>query len=305
MNNSAAFYIVGDDPHLVSRELHKLLEEAAPLAVDEFDSDANPGDIVQALGTPALFGDARTVLVRGVDAMAADSQKVLAQYLESPSPDNTLVMIAVRSVPRLTAAVKAVGRVIEAAKGRRSDLMNWLAVESKAKQVRLTSEGMGALIDCMGESTGALAGALDELALAHAPGTRLGKKEVARQFQHRPEAKLFGFVDSVAERRRGQALDALGRLTAQGEPSQMLLWNLNRHFRMMLLSQGDSAASAARRLGIPPWRAEKLVRQSRGFPQEALIRAYTVLAEADRKLKTSHEPEGLTLERAVVSICSQ
>ena len=53
----------------------------------------------------------------------------------------------------------------------------------------------------------------------------------------------------------------------------------------------------------PEWLAEKLCRQARGFGQEALIEAYQVLAEADLKVKSSEEPEGLTLERAVVALC--
>jgi DNA polymerase-3 subunit delta len=305
MTGSAAFLIVGDDQHLVSQELHGLLEGASPLSVDEFDSDADPAVIVQALETPALFGEARTVLVRGVDSMAAESQKILADYLGSPSFDNTLLMTAIRPVPRIAAAVKKAGRVIDAVRGRRSDLLNWLANQSKLRGVRLTGDALTVLIECVGESTGALAGALDELALAHAPGTRLGKKEVARQFQHRPEAKLFAFVDAVAERRGGQALDALGRLTARGEAPQMLIWNLNRHFRMMLDALGQSAASVARNLSIQPWRAEKLVRQARLFTPEALSSAYIVLAEADRKMKKSEEPEVLTLERTVVAICNR
>lgn len=305
MTGSAAFLIVGDDHHLVSQELHGLLEGASPLSVDEFDWDTDPAVIVQALETPPLFGEARTVLVRGVDSMAADSQKVLADYLESPSSDNMLIMTAIRPVPRVATAVKKAGRVIDAVRGRRSDLLNWLANQSKRAGVKLAGDALTVLIECVGESTGALAGALDELALAHAPGTRLGKKEVARQFQHRPEAKLFAFVDAVAERRGGQAVDALGRLTARGEAPQMLIWNLNRHFRMMLATHGESAASVARGLGIQPWRAEKLVRQARLFSSEALSNAYILLAEADRKMKKSEEPEALTLERTVVAICSR
>lgn len=296
--------IVGDDPHLVSEELHKLLENASPLAVDEFDGEADPGVVAQALGTPSMFGETRTVLVRGVDAMPPENQKTLAGHLESP-PEGVLIMTAVRPVPRLVPAVKRLGRVIEVSKGRRSDLYQWLAKESKAKGVKLSGEGMNVLMECVGESTGALAGALDELALAHAPGTRLGPREVSRQFQHRPEAKVFAFVDAVAERRRGEALDALGRLTSRGEAPHMLLWNLNRHFKMMLASQGQSPASAARALGIQPWRAEKLVRQARNFPQAALIEAFHALAEADRKLKRSEEPESLTLERTVVAVCGR
>lgn len=303
MTGPDAFLIVGDDPYLVSEELHKILENTSPLAVDEFDSEGSAAAVVQALATPSMFGENRTVLVRGVDAMPAESQKTILDYLEDPVGEGTLVMTAARPVSRLAAVVRRLGRVIEAAKGKRSDLFNWLGEQSKAKGLRLSGEAMAALMDSVGESRGALAGAVDELALAHAAGARLGKKEIERQFQHRPEARLFAFVDAVAERRRGEALDTLGRLIAQGEAPQLLIWNLNRHLRMMLAVRGDSPAQAAKTLGIQPWRAEKLVRQARGLPEEALVSAYIRLAEADHKMKRSEEPDSLTLERTVTAIC--
>jgi len=302
MINASAYLIVGDDPHLAKEELHKLLEGASQYAIDEFDAESEVGLVFQSLETASLFDEPRIAVVRAVDSMSAEAQKLIAEYLQDHSPGNTLILVAARPMPKIAAAVRKVGRVIEAAKGRRSDLFTWLNEQTKRKSLKLTSEAMATLIDSVGESREALAGALDLLSLAHAKGVRLGPGDIARQFQNRGEAKLFGFIDAVAERKQGQALEALNRLQAQGEAPQLLAWNLNRHFRMLLASKGESPAAAARTLGIPPWRAEKLVRQAKGFTPETLVAAYLVLAEADRKMKSSVEPEGLTLERAVVDI---
>lgn len=302
MISASAYLIVGDDPHLAREELHKLLEGAGRYAVDEFDAEAEIGLVFQALETASMFAEPRIAVVHAVDSMPAEAQRQIAAFLENKTPGNTLIMVAARPVPKIAAAVRKVGRVIEVAKGRRSDLLGWLSDESKKKSLRLTGEALTALIESVGESREALAGAIDLLSLAHASGARLGPAEISRQFQSRGEAKLFGFIDAVAERKKAQALEALGRLQAQGEAPQLLLWNLNRHFRMLLVSRGQAPAAVAKSLGLPPWRAEKLVRQGKGFSQARLLAAYRALAEADRKMKSSVEPESLTLERAVVDI---
>ncbi|MGI8426364.1 MAG: DNA polymerase III subunit delta [Actinomycetota bacterium] len=302
MINASAYLIVGDDPHLAKEELHKLLEGASPYAIDEFDAESETGLIFQSLETASLFDEPRIAVVHAVDSLSAEAQRQIAEYLQDHIPGNTLIMITVRPIPKIAAAVKKVGRVIEASKGRRSDLFNWLNEQTRKKGLKLTGDALATLIDSVGESREALAGALDLLSLAHAKGARLGPDDISRQFQNRGDAKLFGFIDAVAERKRATALEALNRLLDQGEAPQLLAWNLNRHFRMLLASKGESPAAVARSLGVPPWRAEKLVRQAKGFSQPMLVAAYQALAVADRKMKSSVEPEGLTLERAVVDI---
>ncbi len=114
--------------------------------------------------------------------------------------------------------------------------------------------------------------------------------------------KLFGFIDAVAQKQGAAALEAMHYLMAQGEAPSMLFWNLTRHFRQLLEAAESSPKLVAKSLGKPEWLAEKLCRQARGFGVEALVEAYQVLADADLKVKSSEEPEGLTLERAVVAL---
>jgi DNA polymerase III delta subunit len=149
----------------------------------------------------------------------------------------------------------------------------------------------------------ALSQAIEELSLAMPPGSRITPKEIAAQFRGRADVKLFGFIDAVAQKQAPVALESLHYLMSQGEAPTMLFWNLIRHFRQLLQASESSPKQVAKLLGKPEWLAEKLCRQARGFGQEALIRAYQVLAEADLKMKTSEEPEGLTLERTVVALC--
>jgi DNA polymerase III subunit delta len=297
-----AYLIVGDDPHLTSEALQKLVEGKDSSSVNEFGATDEFDSIVQAIVTPSMFGDRRTIVVHDVDKFAAELQRQLIGYLDSPVPDATLILIGAKMPSQMLVAGRKSGHVLDVAKGKKSDLLLWLKHELAAKGLDAGGDAMNALLEAVGEQRLALSQAVEELSLAMPGGGRVTPKQITRQFQSRSDVKLFGFIDAVAERHQSVALETLHHLMGQGEPVQMLFWTLTRHFRMLLIAAEANAVEVGRELGIQPWRAEKLVRQARGFKRGALLEAYQLLAEADVKMKKSEEPESLTLERAVVAI---
>lgn len=302
-----AYLIVGDDPYLASEAIDKTISGVPELAVSEFGPAAEVSAIFEALTTPPMFGDVRVVLVRDADELPAAALREIEAYLENPSPDASLVLVSKKPLPKVAFQVKKVGRVVEAARGKRTDIFAWLREEAKSRGLKPSAEGPAALVEAVGEERLALAHALDELALSLGDGARLGGEEVRRQFKERTDARVFGFIDAVAGRQGGPALELLHRLVRVGEAPQALFWMLVRHFRMLILAAGAAGAGGSSQeisqmLGLPGWRAEKLARQARNFNSKELNEIFQLLAEADRKMKKSEEPELLTLERTVVAI---
>ncbi len=298
----SSYVVVGDDPHLAEVAVAKLLDGLSESSINEFGPADEFENILQAISTPSMFDDRRTIVVREFERLPADSQRKLIACLESPPPDFTLVLVGAKMPVQLISVARRSGHVIEVEKGRRKDLFPWLKQQASAKGLHIAGEAMNLLIDVVGEHRLALSQALDELNLAKPPGTRLTAEDIAGQFRGRADVKLFGFIDAVAQKQAGVALQTLHYLVNQGEAPSMLFWTLARHFRQMLIAVENSPKSVAKVLGLPEWRAEKLVRQARGFGREALVEAYELLAEADLKIKASEEPERLTLERWVVAV---
>jgi DNA polymerase III subunit delta len=302
--NLAAYLILGDDEYLIGQTLSKLLEGVDQSSVSEF----GPGDefpmVMQALMTPPMFEDRRIVVIKEVDRLPVEAQRQLVGFFDNPTPATTAVLVASKAAPSMVSAVKKAGRVIDAVRGRRPELFAWLKQQFIVKDLSVSGEALAALVDSVGEERMALAQAVEELSLSAPARTRIGPQEVAQQFRGRADVKLYAFVDAVVQRQTSAALEALHYLLVRGEAPQMLLWSLARHFRMLLVSAERSASQVAEGLKLPPWRAEKLVRQARGFKASSLVAAYQTLAAADLKMKRSEEPEALTLERAVVAIAS-
>lgn len=294
--------IIGDDPLLVSRAVAEAVGDAGPLSVDELPPDADIAAVRQALETSSMFEARRVVLIKELELAPADLLRYLTSYLGDPNPGALLVLSGAKAPAALTSAAKEAGRVVEATAGNRSDLFAWLKREAAQSGIRMTGEGMAALVEAAGAERLALKHAVEELALALGPKATAGPEEVRRQFHSRADAKVFAFVDAVAARDSSAALQILHRLISAGESEQGLFWMLARHLRMLLAAGADAAPTVASRLHIPAWRAEKLVKQARGFSEQELTGAYQTLAAADRKIKISEESDLLALEKAVVAI---
>ncbi|HEX2179226.1 MAG TPA: DNA polymerase III subunit delta [Actinomycetota bacterium] len=301
--NLPSYVVVGDDPHLTDVAVDKLLKGLSESSVNQFGPADEIDNVLQAIATPSMFDDRRTIVVREVEKFPADAQRKLIASLENPVPDATLILVGSKMPAQMVSAARKSGHVIEVEKGRRQDLFAWIKQQVAARGLQIPGDAMNALIDAVGEQRLALSQAIEELSLAKPPGTRLTVKDVAGQFRGRADVKLYGFIDAVAQKQGAAALEAMHYLIGQGEAPSMLFWSLTRHFRQMLVAAETSPKQAAKTLGLPEWRAEKLVRQARGFGLEALVEAYQLFAEADLKVKSSEEPEGLTLERTVVAIC--
>ena len=297
-----AVLVVGDDPYLVSEAVARALAGIDPLSVEELPAAEERARLLTALESTSLFGGRRAVVVRGIDDAPSETQRAFVSYLADPNPECLLVLTSTKSLPALSEAVRKVGHVVEAAKGRRNELFSWLRERARELGLRTSGDASAALVEAVGDERMALAQALEELSLAVGPGGRVGPEEVARQFHGRGRANTFGFLDAAATGQTGAALFALRHLLEQGEPPTALLSALARHFRSMMEVGEGPAARVVKEMGMHPFRAEKLVKQATGFSPPALAQAYREIAEADRRTKAGEEAEDLALERAVVAV---
>lgn len=297
-----AVLIHGDDAYLVSEALAKALAGIDPLSVEELHGAEDGDRVLTALESTSLFGGRRAVVVRAVDEGGADLPRRLASYLKDPNPDCLLIVTSAKPLAALAEAVRKVGHVVQAAKGRRQDVFLWLREKSRGLGLRLTGDAPNTLLESVGEERMALAQALEELSLALGANANVTAEAVTRQFQGRTQTSAFGFLDATTTGQTGTALVAMRHLVNHGEAPQALLGMLTRQVRLMIEVGDGPPAQVAKALGLHPFRAEKLVKFAAGYSPSALALAYRQVADADRRLKAGEESDVLALERAVIAV---
>lgn len=300
-----AYLLQGED-FLADEALERIRGEvgADHLSEMSFDPSANPAEIVTALQTSSLLGGPRMVIVRDADGLKKEQAEALLAYLEEPSPDAVLVLIAAGKT-KLDAVLRKSGGSItlEAPKGRR--LASWTRERGRTHGLKLDDRTAWALLDTVGPELRDIEAALSQLVTSLGPGARIGPDEIRRAFPRLADERIYVFTDAVGERKLATAMTALRRLLEQGDDPLLLFGALGAHVRRMLRARraaDQSASAVANLLGLPAWRAERLQRQARAYKEEELVGAVATLARTDVDMKGGDLPPEAALEAAVVTI---
>ena len=303
---STGLYLIAGESYLAEEALDRIRheEQTDPLAETSFDAAEDSTQLLEALTTPSLLGGTRLIVLRNADELTKDDAEPIAAYLEAPTSDAVLVLIA-SGKTKLDAAVKKSGTVValDAPKGRR--LVGWIRQRAKEHDVSIDDRGAWALIDAVGTELRDLDAALEQLSTGMGASAKVGAAQVRAAFPRLADERIFAFTDAVGERRLSVAMTALRRLLEQGDEPLMIFGALSAHIRRLLRARrhADSGARAVGNvLGLPEWRAERMARQARAYREDELVGAVAILAQTDVDMKGDFPSPQAALERAVVKI---
>lgn len=299
-------YLISGQPFLAEEAIGKIRAEHGtdPLSELSFAAGDETAEFMGALQTSSLLGGKRLVVIRDAQDLKKEQADALIAYLESPSPDSVLVIVA-DGKTKVDAAIRANGAFValDTPKGRK--LAAWVRERAADHKIKVDDRGAYALVDTVGSELRDLDGALSQLATSLGGGARVSQSDVWKAFPRLADERVFAFTDAVGDRKLSVAMSTLRRLLDQGDEPLVLFGSLNAHIKRMLRARryaerGAQAVGDA--LGLPGWRAERLQRQSRSYREEELIAAVATLAETDIEMKGGDLPPAAALERAVVRI---
>ncbi len=286
-------------------------------AVKEREPDAEvtrlegPGYAAGTLGvvaSPSLFGEARVVVVEGVeqatDALVTDA----LAYVASPEQDVVLVLQhgGGQRGKKLLDAVRASGApvvVCEPIK-KDADKVAFATAELRRAGRRADAAGVRALVEAVGADRRELAAACAQLA-SDTTGV-IGAEVVARYYGGRIEATGFRVADAAIAGETGQAVALLRHALATGGDPVPLVAALAAKLRVLAkvaASRGRSAG-AIRDLGLAPWQVDRARRELARWTPEGLAAAITAVAQADAEVKGAGRDPVFAVERAVLRVAS-
>jgi DNA polymerase III delta subunit len=291
---------VGDRWDGVAESLEQAKRDRLPTRADRI--------LVMAQALPFL-GAGRLVIVRGVDALPTDQQKLLAGALATVPPSNHVVLVteggeggkAAKVAADLAKGIEKVGTVFECSPLTEEDagavvkalLLEWnQTIEPAATRMLITRAGT---------ELRRLQVETEKLSLLVGEGGRVCVAHVEELTAQRAEESVFHLADAVAARDSAKAMAILRDLMeGQLEPAFRLFPLLVRQFRLIwqtkvLLDAGwrprQGAEGFPKALAILPeqnatgqicgWMGSKLAVPARQMSWDQLSRAYQLLLEAD------------------------
>jgi DNA polymerase-3 subunit delta len=268
--------------------------------------DGKAVKILGAARTPPMMGRGRLVLVRDADALDPAEQDAFGPYLEDPNPTTTLVLLAAKLDGRrkLAVAAKKAGAWLDAPAVPERALPSWAMRLAKTLGHDLDGAAAAALVECCGADLYLLDDALQRLGLYVGEGRPITTAAVSACVAPLRSGNVFELVDAIGRRQALRALSLLGQLLDAREPGLRILWWMSRHIRQLVVARETAARDLPGKLGVPPFVADKLAQQARGFPPSTLERALDVLSTTDLELKGAKRAERLILEEAVLRLCA-
>jgi DNA polymerase-3 subunit delta len=313
----AVCVLTGTERVLVERAVTALRAAAVADGVPGFNEDLFQGQglsaqrLVNAARTVPMMAARRFVLVRNADAIAADEQDALADYLKKPAPEACVVLVAEKLDGRskLGRTAREVQVFYDAEPPRASDMPFLARREAEALGHAIDEPAASALADALGPDLSALADALERLSLYVGAGQPIREADVVACIARVRIDSVWALVDAVGAKNLRVALGAAASLLADREPPLRILALIARQLRTLTrmrsaLQSGLRPQEAAQKAGAPPFKARDLAQLAGRFRADELARAFALIAQADLDLKGSRVPGPRVLERTLVALCS-
>lgn len=205
------------------------------------------------------------------------------------------------------------GLLIDCTVGPKNAGMATGILEAEAKKRRISFERGAAsyLVERAGTDITLLEVEMEKCALRAGANTPITRAIIDEMVKRAPHETIFDLTDALGERRSAHAIGLARELLENGEPAELLLSMLVRHFRQLLQARAlldakiglDGSASGRLSSGqaaqfpqegrdnLPgllrsqSWLGRRLAAQARNFSVEQIARALRLCLEADLALK--------------------
>jgi len=302
--------IQGAEELLADRAISESLAQSAGATSTQLSAETlELGQITDSLA-PSLFGDARIIVIKDIQDLAADLGDEIATYIENPDENVHLVLWhkgGVKGKALLEKIKKAKPTLISAeAIKKESDKTEFVRAEFKRLGRKISPEAVTAIVAALGSDMRELSGVCSQLASDVAAGATISEEDVAKFQQGRVETTGFDVADALLDGKTDLALVTLRQALETGVDPVMIVSALAGSVRALAkvsgANRGSKSFELAGQLGLSPWQIDKARRQLAGWTPATLAAAVITLAQADADIKGASSDPIYALERSIIEI---
>lgn len=298
--------VTGPEELLADRAVAEVVAAARQAEPAVEICDIAPGQLAPGgfaeLVSPSLFGEAKVVILRGIQDLTADQTAEVTRYLADPADTTVLVLVhggGVKGKAFLDAVKKRKPNLVDCPKlAKPGDRIAFIRAEFRRAGRGINDDAARALSDAVGSDLRELAAAVSQL-VADTEGS-VDEAAVAKYYQGRAEVSGFTIADLAIEGRRYEALEQLRFALDTGVAPVLIVSAFATGLRR--LGRVAAAGGNTRDLGLPPWQVDKLRKQARNWNPARLGAALRSVAEADAAVKGAGADPAYALERLVLTL---
>ncbi len=302
-----AYWIHGDDPYFLSQAVSRIREALGgeeQTEIRRFSAAKGIPEAVSWAKTYTFFSTHRLVVVEKAQQLPSNSRDVLVKYLADPPSFATLVFLP-DADDKGTMPRWAVGKIRKVdLKSDPGEVRRWIQAWLERNRVRAPAGVIKLLAERSRGKLGSALPDLEKILLYAGPGGSIDLKTAEDLVVDRSEEIVFRTLSAVRQGRRSDAVESVELLLSQGTTEAAILALVSRAVKTSWAlglpeNAKRSPAELASLLGASPSWVERAKRYGEGIERGAARRAWEVLLEADRRLKTSAHSRSMVMLRAI------
>jgi len=273
--------------------------------------------IFQSLSSMGLFTTKNLVIIKNclespITSVVAD--KLITFFKKAKIQDFDLIFYQtadIRKNNKIFNFVKKTGQVFEFTPLSGANLIKWIQMKGRDFGIEINPEIAQTLVIYLGDDLHRQNNEIKKLAdykIGINSQKPIEKVEIENIVAFQTLPGIFDFIDLIAAKNIGKALDNLKKLIDSGAVPLYLYSMIVFQFRNLirakiLLEKNLSQYQIQQELKVHPYVAQKTVRAAGNFSLEKLKKIYAKLLDAEIALKTTQTDSKLILDLLVLGLC--
>ncbi len=345
LDTSAQVTLLYGDSELLKQRATKVIVDARLTAEQRADGllslaagEHDPKQLAAELGSHSLLASERVFVLKRVDDLNADDQRLLAAALER-LPDTTAVVMTCaettkgrkpKVVKELAEVAQRHGQVVHVTSPQENALSRWIIAEAKQYNKAITPRAIRLLRELTDDDVDMLVGEIEKVATYIGERRQIEQADVEAVGFSSQQGDIWKIMDAIGNRQPVEALAELERMLLEAAHGGALglLGMISRQLRLIwqtrvaarqgyrldrstdlpeeVTSKFPAQHNVAAIVGSRRWLGEKLIAQAKKFDDRQIARALDRVHQTDVVLKGQGGQaidERTALEALIVELC--
>ena len=315
------YLFYGKENYLKEDISKKLRNRLIDSAYSEFNYNVFYGEklsineVINDLDTLPLMSKHKLVVIKEAEKINKNDETKLINYfnrLSLKSNFSTLIIIYKESSPNkeLITAIKRIGIVANFSITDKAKLALWIKSKFKQSNKKITQEALFYLQSIVDSDLGRLFNEIEKIDIYTKDQQIIEKEDVMITMGGSEAVNIFKVLDSVGDKDIINAIDGLVKLNQGNLHHLSIFAMIYRQIKLifqtkLLLANGFNFKEVEKKLKLPYFVVEKMIKQSKKYTFKEIDKSYELLNIADLELKDSQKEPKIILEELVMNIINQ
>ena len=272
-------------------------------------------EVINDLDTLPFMAKHKLLVIKEAEKINKNDETKLINYFNRLSLKNnfsTLIIIYKENSPNkeLVTAIKRIGIVANFSITDKAQLALWIKSKFNQSNKKITQEALFYLQSIVGSDLGRLFNEIEKIDIYTKEQKIIEKEDVMITIGGSEAVNIFKVLDSVGDKDIKNAIDGLVRLNQGNLHHLSIFAMIYRQIKLilqtkLLLANGFNFEEVEKKLKLPYFVVEKMIRQSKKYTFKEIDKSYELLNIADLEIKDSQKEPKIILEELVMNIIKQ